>query len=254
MKPQLHIIVTCLNPELRDAALLVFKTVRVGFPTADIFVYSNALSGSTYGPLSQICQSIGAKLGHIGSLISHDHFVESLLYKQHQSYWICDTDVVFYDKVEDFKCPLFGGRFEPQFRDEWTDSTHVACLHPSLMYFNPAELRCAIVDWRTRHIPKFFPNAISNLIRQQFTVRDGATIFHDTASGLHHAFGGSRFSDEMNAKFEHLHCSCVVDAISKEVESLKDLEHIHRAVCHNPELARGLFEKQLEYYKSCEVK
>lgn len=240
---KVHIIVTCFNPALVDASLLVFKTIRVGFPTAEIIVYGNELSPNVLAQMPFPVRTIQSR-------ISHDHWIETLIHNQHEPFWIVDTDVVFFDSVEHFQAPMFGGRFEPEFRDDWTRSTHVACLHPSLMYFDPVAIRCALFQWRLEHIPKYFPNVISNLIRQQMTVRNGETIFHDTCSGLHHAFGGTAFDEDMNKRFEHLHCGAVSDAIAKDVAELKDLEHIHHAVCANPELAKGLMTQQMAYYAS----
>jgi len=240
---KVHIIVTCFNPALLDSALLVFKTIRTGFPTAEIVVYGNDLSRNTLSHMPFPVLTISER-------ISHDSWVERLIHTQHEPFWIVDTDVVFFDSVEHFTAPMFGGRFEPEFKDEWTRSTHVACLHPSLMYFNPVEIRCGLFQWRLEHIPKYFPNMISNLIRQQITVRNGETIFHDTCSGLYHAFGGTAFDEDMNGRFEHLHCGCVSDVLSKEVDSLKDLHNVHRMVCQQPELARGLMDKQMAYYQS----
>ena len=219
MTAQVHLIVTCLKPELLDSALLVFKSLRTGFPTAKVNVYANALPGYALDRL----EAIVGRFGVISELISHDSWIERLLEVNSEPFWICDTDIVFFDSVEDFTAPLFGGRFEPSFEDEWTKTTHMACLHPSLMYFNPVALRCTFREWRGEHIPRFFPNLISNFIRQQMVPHNGKVLFWDTCAGLHHAFEGTRFSDEMNAKFEHLHCGTVADSISKEVPSLSNL-------------------------------
>lgn len=236
---RVHIIVTCLNPAMRESSTLVFKTIRKGFPTAELVVYENAL------PARMIEGAL-----KIGQLISHDHWVETLIKNENEPFFICDTDVVFSGEVEGFRAPMFGGRFEPEFHEEWTDSIHIARLHPSVMYLDPVAIRCAIREWRGRHIPSYFPNAIASLVRQQFLCKDGKTLFYDTCAGLHHAFGGTRFTDEINARFEHLHAGTYADAISRETESLSGLFDLHQRVCHNPESAIGIAEGQAKYYQS----
>ena len=39
--PPVHILVTIRKPDLLPAAMMVFKSIRVGFPTAHINVYWN---------------------------------------------------------------------------------------------------------------------------------------------------------------------------------------------------------------------
>lgn len=245
---KVHIIVTCLSKAMLPSSVLVFKTLRKGFPNAEINLYSNNLSKDLENQLAEVAFAAECPLQIITELISHDHWVETLIHKQNEPFWICDTDCVFYDSVEDFSCPLFGGRLQPEFYDEWTQSTHVARLHPSVMFINPVELRCAIREWRAKHIPRFFPNAISNLIRQQFTMRDGKAVFWDTCAGLHHAFTGTAFDESTNAKFEHLFGGAVADAMSAECETYKELVDVHRVVCQNPDMAKGLHERQKQFY------
>ena len=44
MKSPVHILVTVRKPELLPAALLVFKTLEVGFPTTPVYVWGNGLA------------------------------------------------------------------------------------------------------------------------------------------------------------------------------------------------------------------
>lgn len=243
---RVNLICTCLNPAMVESSLLVFKTIRVGFPTAEIVVYANNLPA----PVLKRLIEFGHQVLTIRETISHDHWCEALINLAVEPFWIADTDVVFFDSVEDFKCPMFGGRFEPTFSEEWTNSFHVARLHPSLMYIDPVAIRCAIRQWRSEHIPGYFPNAIASLVRQQFIPSNGQTLFYDTMAGLHHAFSGTPFSDDFNARFEHLFAGTYADTISAETKTLTGLVDLHRRVCDNPSVAKGIQSGQLEYYQS----
>lgn len=247
---KVHILTTCLNPELEASSLLVFRTIRTGFPTAEIKVYSNNLPPTTLAKLSALCESVGATIDLIGQSFSHDDWIEALINLQSEPFWIVDPDVVFFGSVEKFKCPMMGGRFEPQFEEEWTASTHMARLHTAVMYLDPVAIRCAIREWRSRHVPRIFPNAIASLVRQQFSCLNGRTLFYDSTAGLYHAFGGTPFTDEINSRFEHLHCGSYADIISQETESLRGLVDLHKRLCHDVESARGIRLEQDKYYKS----
>ena len=64
----------------------------------------------------------------------------------------------------------------------------------------------------------------------------------------YHAFGGTAFDDTLNAKFEHLFGAVHADAVSAECPEYKDLVDVHRVVCQNPSMAKGLFEKQKQFF------
>ena len=153
-----HILATVLKHELIASTLLVFKTLRAGFPTATIHVAGNDLDHPCDIVLGRAAQAVGASYANIPR-VAHGAWIEFLLRRESEPFWICDGDIEFYGCVEDwFKNPterqLFAGRYEPEFFEEWTQSQHVARLHPSLMWFNPRPLRAAMRLWP---VEKRFP-------------------------------------------------------------------------------------------------
>ena len=248
---QLHILATVRNPALLEAALLVFKTVRVGFPHALVEVRGNGLDPLAADAVETAASESGCDF-HNDNRTSHDAWIEKLIYTKSDPFWVCDTDVVFFEPVEHWfvnKPMVFqAGRFEPEFSEEWTRSRHMARLHTALMYFNPAELRLQIRTWMGQ-FPTLWHTAQMNLIRQQFVPQRGdSPMFYDTCAALYHAIGGTAFTPEQDAQFEHLHCATYVDLIGKN-SSLKDLAAIHQAVYAEPARARGIQAKQREYYQ-----
>lgn len=257
-RPVCHILASCRNEELFQATLLVFKTVRIGFPTAQIVVWKNGLNLKVGNLVDKACQLVGAQSIHVENK-SHGQFIEALLEKEEQPFWIADTDLVFFGKVEDWfdgKDVLFAGRKEPQFYEKTTRSIHVARLHPSLMFFNSNPLRAEIRGWN--HQDSFFYSVEMNLIKWNFVPyreEDGSKklIFYDTTAGLHHAIGGTEFTEEQNKSFGHLFAGTYSDVITESV----DLPQTHDEIFKNPELARGLWAKQQEWYcknKSFDIK
>lgn len=253
MTPAVHILVTVRNPALLPMALLVFKTLRVGFPTAPVHVYSNGLGAKENLALTEAAQNIGANLTWLRPT-SHDLWVESLLQRERSPFWICDPDMVFFDNVEKLfpanPAIKLAGRFEPGFAEEWTHSWHVERLHTCLMYLDPAALRTEQIIWLERHVPKIFPWAETHFVRQHFIPRARQMpLFYDTCAGLYHALGGTAFDEPLNEAFEHLHCGSYSDLIGK-CESLADLPAVHAAVLADINNARGLRQAQDNYYQS----
>lgn len=241
-----HILASCLTPERLPFTTLVFRTIRIGFPTANILVYGNALDPQSTQAVGQATEDVGGLFRYI-SIVSHGEWIERLIQTERDPFWICDTDVVFFDKVEDWTCELFSGRYEPEFFESWTQSHHVARLHPSLMLFNPGPLRTAMRAWPGCH--EFFNSVNKDLIQWHWECHrspEGVSLrFYDTCAGLYHALGGTPFTDHQNAAYAHLHCGTYGHLIVEH----NDLHAAHAAVLKNPEVARWLTMEQTRWYK-----
>jgi hypothetical protein len=250
----LHIHCTIRKPELREAATLVFKTLRTGFPTANVFVYGNALSAEDASYIKSFLDK-GCSFKNV-EFIMHDAWVEQLIKLSTEPFWICDTDIVFFGSIEDFSIPksegLFG-RFEPRFREEWTQTIHLERIHTAVMRIDPIIVRnefrrhmCKIPEpWRNSG---YFP-----FVQQTFVPLDSSIYFYDTCAGIYHAIGGKGFSKDENAYFEHLHCATYSDLVSKHL-SCSNLQEVHKVIFANPEMAKGLQSSQNEYYSKQAVK
>lgn len=229
-------------------ALLVFKTLRVGFPHSPVTVYGNGLRSDHAAAVQQAAASADAEFNWIRPT-AHDVWLEHLIRSQDAPFWICDTDMVFRSPVpEPTPGVWLSGRFEPGFNEEWTRSWHVERLHTCLLYVNPVHVRALMRSWLHQHVPDIFSHAGCQFVRQHFVPIAGSSpCFYDTAAGLWHAFGGTPFDAEQDAAFEHLHCGSYSDLIGR-CESLKDLPAVHAAVLADGKLADGLKAAQQKYY------
>jgi hypothetical protein len=260
MLPPVHILATIRQPALWPATTLVFKTLRTGFPTAPVMVWGNGLKPNDRAIVIPAAEAAGAGYQDI-SPTSHDAWIETLINTQSGPLWICDTDMVFFDRLtsnaqspksgretSDFRPEtLFAGRYEPAFDEEWTGTRHVERLHTCLMYLNPPALRSAIRAWQARIPSPWRDSAQFPLVRQHFVpVRGGDTLFYDTMAGLWHAGLGTPFTPEQDAAFEHLHCATYADLV--DAPSLANLKAVHNQVYANPQAARGLKQAQDQYY------
>lgn len=225
-----HVLATVLNPDLIANTLMVFDTIRVGFPTANIHVFGNGLNESAGVKVHASAYKVGASFNPIERTITHGEWIESLVQCETSPFWICDTDVIFHAKVEhwfDSFHGLFAGRYEPEFFEQWTQSLHVARLHPSLMWLNPRPLRAAIRGWPGKH--KFYDATEKTLIQWAFVPHGGRLLFYDTCAGLHHALTGERFTKDQNDCFTHRFCGTYADLIQASEDALK----CHEDVCKN---------------------
>jgi hypothetical protein len=240
------------------AATLVFSTLRVGFSDAEVTVWGNGLDKASEQVLRSAAESVGGKFINL-SATAHDIWIENLVNRMFEPFWIVDTDVVFFGPMT-AGAGVLAGRFEPEFMEEWTGTRHVERLHTAVMRIDPEGLRMASREWMARFPAPWRNSAEFTWIRQTFVpVSHQEPLFYDTMAGAYHALmrmGGMRlargFTDEEDSAFEHLHCGGYVDLVAAETKSGfgNSLQAFHRRVFQNPEAAHGARLKQAEYYNS----
>jgi len=254
MKSPVHILCTVRKPELLPAALLVFATLRTGFPTSPVMVWGNGLTPEHAKIVAGHAAFVGGSFQNLQPTC-HDAWIEQLVLNQAAPFWISDTDMVFLDECEWFfdnedRDTLFAGRLEPAWREPWSQTQTVERLHTCLQWFNPAALRGAMLRWQRQHVPEVFHTAQVPMIRQHFVPirsNDHGPILYDTTAGLYQAGFGTPFTEKQNACFEHLHAATYADEVGK-CAVLKDLPAVHQAIYANPQLARGIRQQQNEFY------
>lgn len=266
--PKVYILATCRKPELLPATLLVFDTIRVGFPTASIDVHINGICCDPLRALEYKVMKVNGALYKMAQTIHHE-WIESLIYRENEPFFICDTDVIFWDNFEkwDFSGHALAGRYIPQFYDEFSKCITRPRLHTSLLYIDPVEVRKQIKAYYNQFpdtpfnpkpnlfYPMFHPlmepvaseNADDRLF--PFGGRLFTNYFYDTCSMLYHAIGGLPFNEEHLNCFDHLHCGTISDIIAPHLSIGKDLVAKHQAAFANPQLAKGCWKHQNEYFK-----
>lgn len=232
-----HILATCRMPELMPMTLLVFKTLRIGFPSAEIHVHLNRMESLP----------VEADFFHSDNTIHH-LWIEKLIASSDEPFWIVDTDVVFFGEVESwrFNAPLAGRRI-PEWNDEFSGCITRARLHPSLMYLDPEKIRASIAVYESKIASTPFTPRI-NLIHPICLPFKGKSYFHDTASLLYHAIGGHRFSEVQLDAYGHFNFGTIPDVVLPRLTFGKEMAKVRQAAIDNPELLRGAWRAQEKYY------
>lgn len=249
------ILATCRKPELLPYTLLVFKTIRVGFPTADVQVYLNGrVEESTSGLINIAAGAVGATIHILEEQVQHHEWIKGLCSTQKEPFWICDTDIIFYDKVEELSSTrsLFGWRI-PQWLDEFTGCVTRSRIHTCLMRIDPVLLAEDINKYMDKFNRISWINPDARLFAPITIPVDGVPHFYDVSSVLFHAVGGESFQDQIKDTFFHFNFGTISDVV---LPKLKDGERMRVArdqVLNNPELGRGMWRLQEEYYESRKI-
>ena len=238
---RVHILLTIRKPELYTASTLVFSTLRVGFPTAQVTVYRNRINDAR--PL----EDAGIEYREIDTI--HHEWIESLLATEEAPFWILDTDVHFWESVEgwQFTEPM-AGRLIPQFFDEYSNCIDQPRLHTALMWLDPVTLRNKVKEYRAQ-FPKHGFNHLANLVHPIcLPIRRGRTLFFDTLSLMYHAVGGQPFTTPQLDAFEHMNFGTISDLVLPRLKDGPEFARRRAAFLACPGAFRGTWRSQEEYY------
>lgn len=250
--PIVHVLTYCAHPTSAYGSLMVFDTIRTGFPSAPIEVWDNGSCAEVVPDIESAAQKVCARFTSLTSRHYSDHLRWVLLERPHPKcvpLVLCDPDVVFWESVEgwDFGQALMAGRLMPLMQH----SGFIAMqrLHPSLLFIPDVhELRRAVKAADAR---AFGWDAIG----PRTSWVNGQPHFWDTLSDLFNALcaGCVAFGEaELNA-YDHLFFGThLVMLGALRADGLRDLcteAHAHAAT-GNAQALRGIWRRQQVFFET----
>lgn len=248
-----------LTPNLAykfSSVLCVFKTIRIGFPTAEIRVYVN---GELPETLDDEIQSIFPEIMFVEQFtdgLCHDEWMQSVFYNSTAPTVFCDPDIIFYENVEeklkDLDSYLICGAYCPDYWNNVVEANEVKRLHTSLLYFpNPKELRKRIATITQA------PNFPFNPFRPSIKYLAGKKFFYDTCANLFHFLyhdGAYKFNESILNAYTHLVSGSMLDLVADKIEGGQRLKYLHKLAEINPEAVKYLWKEQQQFYRESPVR
>lgn len=77
--PRVVVLTFCFNPENLYGSLLSFKTLRVGFPDADVLVVDNASHPAVRASIRDAALAVGAQFRQCDRQVPHHLFIRQTL-------------------------------------------------------------------------------------------------------------------------------------------------------------------------------
>jgi hypothetical protein len=184
MTPTVTILTYCAHPALAYGTLLVFKTLRTGFPTATVEVFDNSSHPEVREQIRQACAEVGAEFTAMTPRHYADHLEWLLLERDHgaEPLVLVDPDVIFWESVEGWKFgdAIAAGRLIPDQIEGHI--TSLARLHPSMFWVPDVHrLRQRVAA----HAPGFPSGAVGP---SSFIPKGGRSMLYDTLAPLYEAF------------------------------------------------------------------
>jgi hypothetical protein len=239
------ILTYCEHPALAYGALMVFETLRVGFPTAEVIVIDNG----SHPDVVPLIEKAALNAGCSFTAAPRQHFLSFyrwMLLEQESmdTVVLLDPDVVFWKSVEDWQFDgLMAGRLIPDLYNYGV--TSLSRLHPSHLWVpDVAKLRAALGNTSANG---FDP------LRQFSAPANGKMYFWDTGAGLYQALASKceSFSEAQLDCYDHLfygsHLPVIQPALNDE-----DLTYTAHQAAARGELAslKGIWRAQDEHFKS----
>jgi hypothetical protein len=248
------ILATCRKRELLPYTVLVFKTLRIGFPRARIQIHLNGAKDDNGMEEEVRNAAFSAGLDFYGcdfhsiQQTTHHEWIEKLISSQQEMFWVVDTDVIFYAQVENwsFREPLAGALI-PEFHDPFTKAITRSRLHTSLMCIQPALVRAELQRYRDKH-PATIYNPPANLFHPLYLPFNGRTYFYDTLALAYHAIGGEPFDAQMKDSYFHFHFGSCSDVVLPSMP--QEMHRAREVVLADPRLGMGMWRAQEEWFVS----
>lgn len=261
-KPTVHILATCRKKELLDYTTLVFKTLRTGFPTFDVHVYLNTITEDSVS--REVEEIVKAKALEAKCTVSirntiHHEWISELISCNNEPFIICDTDMVFWDKMEavfnnlfqHYECTI-AGRYIPSFVDEFSGCLTMPRIHTSLMYINPEMYRKKFQEYykdvvRTRFTP------IKSLIYPSVIPLNGRPTFYDTTALLYQMLGDNgvyRFDPRDLDCYDHFNFGTISDIVLPRLSDGTSWGLLRELCLKDISQLKGCWKQQDKYYAS----
>lgn len=254
---KVFILAHCRNPKLFGATRMVFDTIRVGFPTAEISVFGrfgeSLIQRMMREKIRGLCRDVDARFFDCGQ--SHPEFIRATIGNQQDPFFFSDTDISFWSSVEGFVLngPI-AGRLIPKFRDEFSKAVSMPRLHTSLLYVHPEMLLDAILSRWSKH-PQCAYCADANFISpMRVPALAGGDLFLDVCAILYAAVGGHAFTEEILNCYDHLFCGTCSDEVAPHLTLGKNMTENNLTLIEHPEKMKGIWREQERYFEHFAVK
>jgi hypothetical protein len=255
LEPLVTILTFCAHPALAYGTLLIFKSVRVGFPNARIEVFDNGSHPDVLPDIERAAAEVGASFEAMTPRHYVDHYRWLLLGREHdrRPLVIVDPDVIFWERVEhwQFGDAVMAGRLMKL--NSHGNFFNQPRLHPSLLWIpDVARLRVAV---RRREIWYRFQTGKPWDCVRQCVEREGERLFcSDTMAQLYQALSDecAPFRDEHLDCYDHLFFGSHLPVLDHcQGPNFDVMREGHRAAATG-DLAsiRGIWRRQEEYFSA----
>lgn len=247
-----YILTYCQAFENLYGSELIFKSLRTGFPTANVHVFDNASLPAVRHIIRQHARECGASFTQIEAQMMHHDFIRTTLCNQaYGAAVFVDPDVCFWESIEDWDfSALIAGRLFPKVKCSFLGGIITQPrLHTSLLWVpDVAALIKRIRDIQAQYF-EFAPFAAA-----MFCI-DGVWHRFDTAGALYSALHPEEihtFAEKELDAYDHIFCGTHIGFIISRFSAdyADKFVRLHEQAKSDYTKVRGAWKWQEEFFKS----
>ena len=248
---QVFILTYCRVPELLYGTTLIFETLRVGFPHAEVTVVDNNSIAAVRPLIRELAEQHACAYHQLNAheATSHANFIRrTVLGPLSGTVIFLDPDLIFWQSCEDWAWDkLIAGRLIPKFRDEYSGCITMPRLHTSFLWIEDVgrlRLRIQTIKSQFFDFSPFSPYAFT----------DGTDWYRfDTGASLYAAIREDAYcfgARELNA-YDHLfvgsHLDMVLDKLAADDRAA--LLRSHELARQDYKQLKGMWRAQDEFFR-----
>lgn len=245
------ILISIPDSKYFDSCTLALKTVRVGFPTADIMVTINAQTSREDSlRVVKMCEDIAAGWHILDKEVHHAAWIAQQVQEYPGTLIILDGDTHFWKSCEDWKfADLIAGYYVPEMWNDFAKCRSWERLHTSFLWFADTEL---VLDRIKALYPPAFQKCGEYCPLDPFmpSVKfiKGEPVFWDSTAVLYNMLGGSRFGPEHLDCYEHLNSASFFDVMHERLEAKELFTWLHTEAVKDPLLLKPFLWNNVNTY------
>lgn len=237
------ILITIPEGTSRELNTLCFDTLRTGFPTADITVYSNGNCPENDGYIQEKCRKISAQFNIIVNKIHHADWIKQVIESTKGPLCIIDPDTIWWSSVEYFDFPSFiAGFLQPYRYSEFSQSVALERLHTHFLWIKDCQELVKTIKYPEQH--EYSP---CNPYMPVVVYNKGRPVFWDTCTVLYQMIGGSPFQEEHLNCYDHVNSTALCNTLMARIHGKDVLKCIHETAKTNPAMLKGLWKVVQKY-------
>jgi hypothetical protein len=243
------IITYCRKPELFYGTSLVFGSIRLGFPNAEIVVIDNGSIPFVLSEIETLCNKVNARFVPIQAR-PHSLLLQDIIMNEKESLAIIDPDIIFWEQADQLNNDTISGRLIPEFYDPYTGCHTKERLHTSFLKIpDPLLLQSQI---RTIKESKFDWNPF----QPQMIQEKEKWIRYDTMAVLCNSIPYTPFNEKELSKYDHLFCGSHSDIVQPKLGEWSNLFlDLHKAVAAGDySKLKGIWKEQNKFFEAMNKK
>ena len=248
---KLYILTWCQNEDSFYGNSLIFKTLRVGFPNAEITICDNQSIESASFELEKLSRVNDCKFVRLESEVQHYYFLERVTYDASlvdDEIVFVDPDIVFWGTCEEWEFEgLMAGRLIPKFYDEFSGCITHPRLHTSFLWI-PSPKRVFDV---VQSLGKFEYSPFKPFMLPL----DDSWHRYDTTSSFYSVFKDyvDTFNEDELNRYDHLFCGTHLDLVKDKLTDGEDLSKLHEEAKRDINTMKGIWIDQEKHFEQRSV-